>query len=104
MKTTTRIDELLLILTALFVGGLAIVAEAISVDCLELVAILYLVAQRLAGLSTGRFCGSYSSSAPPRASPANIAVDSARSDHSSHGRCGTGWICPVSPKPCEWRR
>jgi hypothetical protein len=77
MKTTTRIDKLLLILTAVFVGGLAIVAGAISfahmrelalhhdqlgwkslafpisVDGLELVASLYLVAQRRAGRPTG---------------------------------------------------
>jgi hypothetical protein len=78
MKTTTRIDKLLLILTAVFVGGLAVVAGAISfahmrelaldhdqlgwkslafpisVDGLELVASLYLVAQRRAGRPTGR--------------------------------------------------
>jgi hypothetical protein len=77
MKTTTRIDKLLLILTAVFVGGLAIVAGAISfshmrelalvhdqlgwkslafpisVDGVELVASLYLVAQRRAGRPTG---------------------------------------------------
>lgn len=72
-----RTDKLLLILTALFVGGLAIVAGAISfahmrelalehgqlgwkslafpisVDGLEIVASLYLVAQRRAGRPTG---------------------------------------------------
>jgi hypothetical protein len=77
MKTTTRFDKLLLILTAVFVGGLAVVAGAISfshmrelaldhdqlgwkslafpisVDGLELVASLYLVAQRRAGRPTG---------------------------------------------------
>jgi hypothetical protein len=77
MQTTTRIDKLLLILTAVFVGGLAIVAGAISfshmrelaldhdqlgwkslafpisVDGVELVASLYLVAQRRAGRPTG---------------------------------------------------
>jgi hypothetical protein len=75
---TRRTDKTLLILTALFVGGLAIVAGAISfdhmrelatrhdqlgwksyafpisVDGLEIVASLYLVAQRRAGRSTGR--------------------------------------------------
>ncbi len=73
----TRTDKLLLIATALFVGGLAIVAGAISfahmrelathhdqlawkayafpisVDGLEVVASLYLVAQRRAGRATG---------------------------------------------------
>jgi hypothetical protein len=73
----TRADKLLLILTALFVGGLAVVAGAISfahmrelaldhdqlgwksyafpisVDGLEIVASLYLVAQRRAGRPTG---------------------------------------------------
>ncbi|PZG21153.1 hypothetical protein C1I95_08020 [Micromonospora craterilacus] len=74
----TRTDTLLLVLTALFVGALAIVAGAISfahmmelaerhgqsgwkacafpvsVDGLEIVASLYLVAQRRAGRPTGR--------------------------------------------------
>jgi Protein of unknown function (DUF2637) len=74
----TRTDKLLLILTAVCVGGLAIVAGAISfahmrelathhdqlgwksyafpisVDGLEIVASLYLVAQRRAGRPTGR--------------------------------------------------
>ncbi|MEV5693009.1 DUF2637 domain-containing protein [Micromonospora globbae] len=73
----TRTDKLLLILTALFVGGLAIVAGAISfahmrelalehdqlgwrslafpisVDGLETISSLYLVAQRRAGRPTG---------------------------------------------------
>jgi hypothetical protein len=76
MKNTPT-DKLLLVLTALFVGGLAIVAGAISfahmrelaldhdqlgwksyafpisVDGLEIVASLYLVAQRRAGRPTG---------------------------------------------------
>ncbi|GAA4691011.1 DUF2637 domain-containing protein [Phytohabitans rumicis] len=75
--TKSRTDKTLLILTALFVGGLAIVAGAISfshmrelalhhdqlgwkslafpisVDGLEIVASLYLVAQRRAGRPTG---------------------------------------------------
>jgi hypothetical protein len=74
---TTRTDKALLIVTALFVGGLAVVAGAISfahmrelaldhdqlgwksyafpisVDGLEIVASLYLVAQRRAGRPTG---------------------------------------------------
>jgi hypothetical protein len=74
---TTKTDKTLLILTALFVGGLAVVAGAISfdhmrdlatlhdqtgwksyafpisVDGLEIVASLYLVAQRRAGRPTG---------------------------------------------------
>lgn len=75
--TKTRTDKTLLIVTALFVAGLAIVAGAISfahmrelahdhdqlgwkslafpisVDGLEIVASLYLVAQRRAGRTTG---------------------------------------------------
>jgi hypothetical protein len=75
--TTTRTDKILLVFTALFVGALAIVAGAISfahmrdlalhhdqpgwkslafpisVDGLDIVASLYLVAQRRAGRPTG---------------------------------------------------